>query len=839
MAENLVIVESPEKARTIQGFLGKEYIVKPSMGHIRDLQDKKLSVDIEHGFAPEYVIPSDKKKVVSELKKLAKGANTVWLASDEDREGEAISWHLAEALGLDVATTKRIAFHEITKSAILSAIENPRTINMDLVNAQQARRVLDRLVGFELSPVLWKKIQPKLSAGRVQSVALRLVVDREREIMSFKREQYYSVEASFHPENTPASTKVKAVLDKKFKGTADAGKFLEDCIGAQFTVSAKDQKEGARVPAPPFTTSTLQQEASRKLRFPVSLTMKIAQQLYERGLITYMRTDSVNLSGLAINAAKKFITGNYGEEYSKVRQYKTKTKGAQEAHEAIRPTFIEHTTIEGTEQEKKLYDLIWKRTVASQMADAKVLRTDIKVSSDRRSEKFLIQASEILFDGFLKLYIEGTDDAPEDDGEVLLPEIHKGDRMDLKALGANCKFTTPPPRYSDATLIKKLEELEIGRPSTYSPIITTLTTGRGYILKGDKAGEKISVKNLVLKNGKVEETTKVETVGAEKGKLLPQEIGMIVTDYLMANFDQVMDYNFTANVEEDFDLVAEGKKEWNSVISNFYSPFHQKVEEVTHDGIYNHVSREIGIDPSDGKPIVAKFGQWGPYVQKGEGDDRQFARLAPDQLIENITLEDALKLFQLPRTVGQLEGADIVVTKGKFGPYLKYCDRNVSLPKGKDPLKVTLEECVELIKKDSEGKKAPSVIAEYKDIDVQVINGRYGPYIKHAGANVRVPKGMKPEEFTKEKCLSIINGETVSSGTTAREIILEYKDIDVQVVNGKYGPYIKHAGANYKIPKEKTAKDLTLEECNEIVSGTPTSKSSSRRSYSGAAKRRK
>ncbi|MBQ8071477.1 MAG: type I DNA topoisomerase [Bacteroidales bacterium] len=840
MEENLVIVESPEKARTIQNFLGKEnFVVRPSKGHIRDLQDKKLSIDIEHGFTPEYVIPDDKKKIVSELKKLAKGAKTVWLASDEDREGEAISWHLAEALGLDVKTTKRIVFHEITKDAILNAIQNPRTINMDLVNAQQARRVLDRLVGFELSPVLWRKVQPKLSAGRVQSVALRLVVDREREILAFPREQYYNVEASFHPEGTQASVKVKAILEKKFKGMDEARQFLQDSIGAVFTVASKEQKEGARYPAPPFTTSTLQQEASRKLHFPVSLTMRIAQQLYERGLITYMRTDSTNLSTLAIGTAKDFIIKNFGEEYSKVRQFKTKTKGAQEAHEAIRPTFIGNTTIEGTEQEKKLYDLIWKRTVASQMADAKVLRTEIKVNSDKRSEKFIIQATEILFEGFLKLYIEGTDDAPEEEGEVLLPEIHEGDRMDLKALGANCKFTTPPPRYSDATLIKKLEELEIGRPSTYAPTITTLTTGRGYIIKGDKPGEKIPVKNLVVKGGKIEEVSKTETVGAEKGKLLPQEIGMIVTDFLTANFNEVMDYHFTASVEEDFDQIARGEKEWNNVISEFYNPFHKKVDTVLNDGIYNHVSRELGIDPSDGKMLVAKFGQWGPYIQKGEGEDRQFARLSPGQLIESITLEDALKLFQLPRTVGQHEGVDIIATKGRFGPYLKYGDKNVSIPKGKDPLNITLEECVALLGNPENGKASGNVVAEYKDIDVQVINGRYGLYIKHAGSNVRIPKGLTAADLTAEKCQAIISGESSTGGSSStQEVILEYKDIDVQVINGKYGPYIKHAGANYRIPKEKVAKDLSLQECNEIISGTPTGSSARRSKFSKTAKKK-
>ncbi|MBR5385858.1 MAG: type I DNA topoisomerase, partial [Bacteroidales bacterium] len=585
MEGNLVIVESPAKAGTIQKFLGGDFIVKPSFGHIRDLQDKKLSVDIANGFKPEYVVPSDKKKVVAELKKLAAGAQTVWLASDEDREGEAISWHLYETLGLKPENTKRIVFHEITRDAILKAVENPRSIDMNLVDAQQARRVLDRLVGFELSPVLWRKIQPKLSAGRVQSVALRLVVDREKEIMAFNNEPYYKVEATFHPEGTSAGVSVKATLDTRFQTLEEAEKFLQDCIGASFSIDTLEQKEGTRTPAAPFTTSTLQQEAARKLRFSVSQTMRIAQQLYERGLITYMRTDSTNLSSLAINTAKSFILDNFGPEYSKVRQYRTKSKGAQEAHEAIRPTYIANPTVDGSPQEKKLYELIWKRTLASQMADAKVLNTTIKVKSDRRSERFSIQSAQILYDGFLKVYIEGVDDAEESD-EVILPELHEGDIMTPKGINAECKFTAAPYRYSEATLVKKLEELGIGRPSTYAPTISTLTTGRGYIVKGDKEGRKIPVTNLSLKDGKITTARKTETVGAEKGKLLPQEIGMIVTDYLVKNFGDIVDYNFTANVETGFDEVADGKKAWNSTLSEFYAPFHRKVEEVLGDGQY-------------------------------------------------------------------------------------------------------------------------------------------------------------------------------------------------------------------------------------------------------------
>lgn len=756
MADNLVIVESPAKAKTIQKFLGNGYEVKSSFGHIRDLQDKKLSVDVERNFTPEYVIPSDKKKVVAELKKAAASASTVWLASDEDREGEAISWHLFETLGLNEAHTRRIVFHEITKDAIVNAVRNPRSIDMNLVNAQQARRVLDRLVGFELSPVLWRKIQPKLSAGRVQSVALRLVVEREKEIMAFENEAFYKVEAFFHPAGFPAAVKVKAVLDTKFKTIDEARKFLQDCIGADFTVSDVEKKEATRFPAAPFTTSTLQQEAARKLRFPVSMTMRVAQSLYERGLITYMRTDSTNLSTLALGAAKKFITGNFGPEYSKTRQFKTHSKGAQEAHEAIRPTYIENTEIEGTAQEQKLYNLIWKRTVASQMADAKVLNTTLRVASDKRSEKFNAQATQVLFDGFLKLYIEGTDNQEAEEEEVMLPDLQVGTKMEEKGINAECKFTAAPPRYSEATLVKKLEELGIGRPSTYAPTIATLTTGRGYIVKGDKEGKKITVNDLELRNGNISEKSKTETVGAERGRLLPQEIGMIVTDYLEKNFTDIMGYDFTANVEKEFDQIADGNLVWNDVIGAFYTPFHKKVDEVLHDGNYSHVSKELGTD-SEGNKITAKFGKFGPYIQKGEGEKAQYASLGKDQLIENITLEDALKMFQLPRTVGEYNGVEVIALKGRFGPFLKYGDRNFSIPRGKDPLKITLDECAAIIEEGLNKSAANSVMAEYKDSDIQVINGRYGPYIKHAGSNYKIPKETDAATLTEAACLEIIN----------------------------------------------------------------------------------
>lgn len=763
--KNLVIVESPGKIKKLEQALGNDFVVKASIGHIRDLDENGLSIDIEGGFTPKYVIPADKKKVVADLKKAASKASMVWLASDADREGEAISWHLFETLGLKKENTKRIVCLEITKPAIMKAIENPREIDMNLVDAQQARRVLDRLVGFELSPVLWRKVQPKLSAGRVQSVALRLIVDREREILAFNNEQYYKVEAVFHPEGTPEGTVVKAVLDTKFNDLDSAREFLEKCIGAEFSICSIDKKEGNRFPAAPFTTSTLQQEAARKLRFSVSQTMSVAQKLYEQGLITYMRTDSTNLSGLAISSAKTFITENFGPEYSKTRQYKTRAKGAQEAHEAIRPTYIENTSIQGSPQEQKLYELIWKRTVASQMADARVLRTDIKVATDRSSEKFGLQATQVLFDGFLKLYIESVDDPQQDDEEVILPELHIGDRMTDKEITACSRFTSAPSRYTDASLIKKLEELEIGRPSTYAPTITTLTKARGYVVKGDKTGTRHTVTNLSLKNGVIKSSSKTETVGAEKGRLLPQEIGIIVTDYLVKNFPQILDYKFTANVEEDFDKIAEGELPWNGVIAEFYSPFHKTVQDAMSSREYgNAASRELGTDPSDGLPLVAKFGQYGAYVQKGEGENRQYASLAPGQLIESITLEEALKLFELPRTVGQHQGIDIICTKGRFGPFIRYGEKNISLPRGTDPLKVDLDTCIRLIE-DSLNKKTGGIISEFKDADIQVIDGNYGPYIKHAGSNYRIPKGTDPSTLTEEKCKEIIS----SSEPTGRK----------------------------------------------------------------------
>ena len=750
MEKNLVIVESPAKAKTIQKYLGEGFVVKSSFGHIRDLQEKSLSIDIQGGFKPEYVVPSEKKRVVGELKKLADSSALIWLASDEDREGEAISWHLTETLGLQPEKTRRIVFHEITKDAILYAVEHPRSLDMDLVNAQQARRVLDRLVGFELSPILWRKIQ----------------VDREREINSFVPVPFYRVEAHFEL----AGIKVKGLLDKRFDTYDEARRFLEDCIGARYSVGLVESKEGLRMPPPPFTTSTLQQEAARKLHLPVSTTMRVAQSLYERGLITYMRTDSTNLSTLAVSTAKAFICDNFGPEYSRPRQYKTHSKGAQEAHEAIRPTFVSNTEIEGTQQEKKLYQLIWKRTVASQMAEAKVLNTTIQVDIDKRPEKYVIQSIQVLFDGFLKLYREGADDEEETEGnEVVLPQVSVGEVLNASAVDASCKYTQPPFRYSEQTLIKKMEELGIGRPSTYAPTITTLTKARGYLVKGDKDGSKVQVRNLLLKGGALTESVKTELVGAEKGKLLPTDVGVLVTDYLTGSFSEIMDYDFTANVEKDFDQIAGGKKQWNKVISDFYTPFHHKVNEAISNRQYSHIEREIGIDPVDGQMIVARLGQFGPYVQKGEGENRQSASLNKGQIIENLTVEEASRLFNLPRTVGEYEGEPVVALRGRFGPYIKAGERNVSLPRGKDPLHITIEECIALIEADKVKKETVATpLKEWPESDISIINGRYGPYLKHGGNNYRIPRDVSAENLTEEQCKQIIATGSPTAHKTRR-----------------------------------------------------------------------
>ena len=758
--KNLIIVESPGKVDKIRHFLGDDFVVKASKGHIRDLDEKKLGIDIEHGFRPEYVIPDDKKKVVAELKSLASKSDTIWLASDEDREGEAIAWHLFDVLGLSRSNTKRIVFNEITKEAILNAIKEPRDIDMNLVDAQQARRVLDRLVGFELSPILWRKVQPKLSAGRVQSVALRLVVDREKEIIAFQNEAYYRVEGTFLAGNTP----FKAALENRFSTKEDARKFLEDSIGATYAVSSIEKKEGSRMPSSPFTTSTLQQEAARRLHFPVSTTMRVAQSLYEKGLITYMRTDSTNLSSLALGAAKKYITETFGTDYSRPRQFKTKSKGAQEAHEAIRPTYLGNPSIEGTAQEKKLYELIWKRTIASQMAEAKVLATTIKISSDKRDEKYVANANEVLFDGFLKVY-SGSDDSSSD--MVVLPSIGEGEILRDKSIVAEAKFTAAPPRYSEGTLIKKLDELGIGRPSTYVPTIETIKH-RDYIVVGDKEGRKVATESFTLSGGKISSKEKMETIGAEKGRLIPQEIGVIVTDYLQKNFPDILDYDFTASVEKEFDEIAGGEVVWNSAISEFYAPFHKRVSEVLSSKDYARVNREIGKDPATGETIVAKYGQWGPYVQKGEGENRVYASLGKGQLIENITLEEALKLFALPRTVGQIDGVDVIALKGKYGPYLKFGDKNFKLPRGNDPLTITIEKCKEIIEAEAAPKQPQESISEFDGGNIKVIEGRYGPYIKAGNSNYKIPKGKDAATLTEADCKEIIASSKPTSSSRRR-----------------------------------------------------------------------
>lgn len=759
---DLIIVESPHKAEQIQRFLGTEkYKVVSSKGHIRDLEEKGMSIDIADNFSPRYVISPDKKALVADLRKKAAAADMVWLASDPDREGEAIAWHIAQTLELPAEKIRRITYNEVTPAAVKEAIANPRDIDMDLVNAQQARRVLDRLVGFELSPVLWRKVQRGLSAGRVQSATLRLVVDREREIAAFRTSSSYQVEAQF----TAAQKKVKGTLDSKFGSIDQARQFLQDSIGARFTVESVEKKEGVRNPSAPFTTSTMQQEAARKLRYSSSRTMSIAQRLYEQGLITYMRTDSTNLSSLALGTAKNFITETFGAEYSHPRNYKTRSKGAQEAHEAIRPTFIDRTEIEGSAEDKALYNLIWKRTVASQMTEASLAYTTIKVAQDKRSELFSMQSAQVIFDGFLKLYSEGTDDSAAEDLPTLLPDLKVGDELKCSGMSAICKFTQPPYRYSEQTLIKKMEEIGIGRPSTYSATISTLTKGRGYIVATDKSGTPMEVTNLSLKGDVISEVQKTELVGAEKRKFVPSEIGLIVTDYLMEDFSNILDYDFTAKVEDSFDDIAEGSRQWTDMIADFYTPFHGKVDQALSDRQFRKVERVLGVDPADGKTLTAKFGPYGAYVQKGEPAEKLYANLQSGQLIESITLEEAIKLFALPRVVGQYQGVDVIATKGKFGPYLKYGNKNVSLPRTADPLGISLEDCVALIQQNENKDAKTATIAEFPDSDILVINGNYGPYIKHAGSNYKIPRGTDAAALTEQDCLEII----ASSQPTSRK----------------------------------------------------------------------
>lgn len=778
MQKNLVIVESPAKAKTIEKFLGKDYKVMSSYGHIRDLKTKEFSIDIEHDYAPQYVIPADKKKLVSELKSEAKSAEQVWLASDEDREGEAISWHLYEVLGLKPENTKRIVFHEITKNAILHAIETPRDININLVNAQQARRVLDRIVGFELSPILWRKVKPALSAGRVQSVAVRLIVEREREINEFVSEAAFRVIANFIlPDGT---TVLKAELNRRLKDKKEVEAFLESCKNASFTIDDITTKPVKKSPAPPFTTSTLQQESARKLGYSVSQTMMIAQRLYESGLITYMRTDSVNLSDLALGTAKEAIFETYGEKYYKFRQYHTKSKGAQEAHEAIRPTYISNVEAGSSSQEKKLYELIRKRTIACQMADAELERTTISVGISGQTERFVAVGEVISFEGFLQVYMESNDDDTEKEQENgLLPPVKLHETLSLKDIVATERFTQRPPRYTEASLVRRLEELGIGRPSTYAPTIQTIQN-REYVVKGDKEGVERAYTVVSLSKGKIEEAEKTETVGADRNKLMPTDIGTVVNDFLMEYFPDVLDYNFTASVEKEFDSVAEGELVWTKAIDKFYKIFHPIVEATAAVKTEHKVGeRELGIDPKSGNPVFVKIGRYGPVVQIGaaHADDKeapkpQFASLMKGQSIDTITLEEALKLFDLPRTVGEYEGKVMVAAVGRFGPFIRHDGKFVSIPKDLNPLTITAEEAIALI----EGKRVKDeqrFIKKFEeDPEMEILKGRFGPYISYQKANYRIPKTVTdPTILTLEDCKKIIAeaGEKPAAKKTTRK----------------------------------------------------------------------
>ena len=774
MQKNLVIVESPAKAKTIEKFLGKDYKVLSSYGHIRDLKTKQFSIDIEHNYAPQYEIPADKKKLVSELKAESKAAEMVWLASDEDREGEAISWHLYEVLGLKPENTRRIVFHEITKTAILHAIETPRSIDMNLVNAQQARRVLDRIVGFQLSPILWRKVKPALSAGRVQSVAVRLIVEREREIQDFVSEAAYRVTANFILPD--GKTILKAELNRRLKTKEEAQAFLKACQQATFTIDDISKKPVRKSPAPPFTTSTLQQEAARKLGYSVSQTMMIAQRLYESGFITYMRTDSFNLSDLALGTAKEAILESYGEKYYKFRQYHTKSKGAQEAHEAIRPTYIAKAEIDGTAQERKLYDLIRKRTIACQMADAELERTTISVDISGLKEKFVATGEVVVFDGFLQVYHESTDDDLEkEQGNTLLPVVHLQDALQLKEATATERFTQRPARYTEATLVRRLEELGIGRPSTYAPTIQTIQN-REYVIKGDKEGTERAYSILTLNKKGIQESTKTEMVGADRNKLMPTDIGIVVNDFLMEYFQLVMDYNFTAKVEKEFDAIAEGEENWTKVIDNFYQVFHPVVEQTAAIRTEHKVGeRQLGIDPKSGKPVFVKIGRFGPVAQIGESnpdkdnEKPQFATLLKGQSIETITLEEALKLFELPRTVGEYEGKVVVAAIGRFGPFIRHDGKFVSIPKDKNPISITLDEAIELIQQKREKDENRFIKKFEEDPELEILNGRYGPYIAYKGKNYRIPKtGYTPAEMTLADCMKLVSEADQKPATKKR-----------------------------------------------------------------------
>ena len=819
MAKNLVIVESPAKAKTIEKFLGKDFVVKSSFGHIRDLPSKDISIDIEHGFKPKYVISEDKGKVVGELKKEVAKADMVWLASDEDREGEAIAWHLKETLGLKDDKTKRIVFNEITKTAILNAVANPREIDINLVNAQQARRVLDRIVGYEISPVLWKKVKPALSAGRVQSVAVRLIVEKENEIQSFASQTQYKVKAGFI---TAEGRDMTATLDTKFSSKEQAVDFLSACSEASFSVEAIETKPGKMSPPAPFTTSTLQQEASKRLGMSVSRTMLVAQQLYEAGYITYMRTDSVNLSDFALQQAEELIVSQYGKEYFKARKYANKIKGAQEAHEAIRPTQLSRQTIEADAQAQRLYDLIRKRTLASQMADAKTEKTNISICISNRSEKYIASGEVILFDGFLKVYSPDTDaeEGENKNSSAILPRVNQGEVLQHAYSKAQQSHTMPPARYNEAMLVKKLEDLGIGRPSTYAPTITTIQK-REYVTKQDNPAKQREIVVLVLQNGKVSESCEKENYGSEKGKLHPTDIGSVVNNFLVEHFTDIIDYNFTAQVEKQFDLIAQGKESWQEMMAEFYTPFHKEVE-ATKESKRESGERLLGTDPQSGRNVYAKIGRFGAMIQIGETSDEikpKFASLKSSQSISSITMEEALDLFKLPRVVATHDGKEIVANSGRFGAYISYNGKNYTLPKTTDPLEVGLEECLQVMeKKDKQTALVGKVLATKEGKDITLAYGRFGIYIKYNDENFRIPKGVSPDEITQQQALDIVEG------TAKKQAAIKTFANGAELLEGRYGLYIKYNGKNYKIDKGLDAQNLSDEQVLQIISKPHTTK---------------
>ncbi|MEQ7802558.1 type I DNA topoisomerase [Pedobacter sp. ASV1-7] len=813
MAKNLLIVESPAKAKTIEGYLGKDFLVKSSYGHIRDLVKGDMGIDISNNFAQTYEVPSDKKQVVAELKKLAKDAEMVWLASDEDREGEAISWHLYETLGLKSDKTKRIVFHEITKPAILKAIETPRSIDYNLVNAQQARRVLDRLVGFELSPVLWKKIKPSLSAGRVQSVAVRLIVDREREVNKFNAAAAYKITAEFSTGN--ARELVKAELPQRFEKEADAEKFLNDCVGAGFSVDSLETKPAKRNPAAPFTTSTLQQEASRKLGYSVSRTMQIAQRLYESGRITYMRTDSVNLSETALQAAAAEIKSAYGDKYHQPRTYKTKSAGAQEAHEAIRPTYFNHHTVTGDSSEQRLYELIWKRAIASQMSEALFEKTTAQIAASTRKEQLIAEGEVLKFDGFLKVYLESSDEDDSDDSENhgMLPPLSRGQELTLKVMNATERFSRPPARYTEASLVKKLEELGIGRPSTYAPTISTIQN-RGYVIKEDRDGRQRSFGAIELINGAVTKRTKSEITGAEKGKLFPTDIGEVVNDFLVEHFKGIVDFNFTANVEKEFDEIAQGLQEWTKMLHSFYTPFHIEVETTLETADRANGERLLGIDPASGKNVYTKVGRFGPLVQIGENDDEEkprYASLAKSQSVGTVTLEEALEQFKLPFQLEDYQDKEVSVGVGRFGPYVKWGETYISIPKNEDPLSVDQARAIEII---DEKITADAPIAHFQGMPVTKGTGRFGPFIKWNDLFINVPKAYHFEKLSQNDIDELINKKIEKE---ANRFIQQWTAEKIAIENGRWGPFIRFGKEMLKLRKNPATNDkYTAEELASI-----------------------